>query len=287
VPRRPSRRSTFGRAAGAGAGRRGMHGASPPGDWPQTSCGIRCPSSAISTPATGTRRLAVLRPVVLAAGCPPQQLGRALGRLAAATGVGGVVGPLLSAPLLLGAQLPGEQGDRRTSGAHAGIQSAMTTSSAPTYSGPAGASGQMTCQGPGRARRVRRVTLCSGAVPRLATGDLAGARGLTRCRPHPRPPILFSRARRPADETARTGVRGSPAAGPRLTPTPCPASSRRRSHMPSTAVPPDLVLAAVRACSTSARSDRTVHRLLQGSRRQEHVARSGVATRPTRTTSSA
>jgi hypothetical protein len=47
-----------------------------------------------------------LGPVVLAATCPPQQLGRALGRLAAATGVGGVVGPLLSAPLLPGAQLP-------------------------------------------------------------------------------------------------------------------------------------------------------------------------------------
>ncbi|MGY1590926.1 MFS transporter [Geodermatophilus sp. SYSU D00708] len=47
-----------------------------------------------------------LGPAVLAATCPPQQLGRALGRLAAATGVGGVVGPLLSAPLLPGARLP-------------------------------------------------------------------------------------------------------------------------------------------------------------------------------------
>jgi hypothetical protein len=56
--------------------------------------------------------------------------------------------------------------------------------------------------------------------------------------------------------------------------------------MPSTAVPSDLVLAAVRACSTSAGGDRTIHRLLQGSRRQEPVARSG-ATSPTKTTSSA
>jgi len=60
-----------------GAGRRGRYGASPPGHWPQTSCGIRCPSSAISTSTTGTRRLAVLEPMVLAAGCPPQQLGPA------------------------------------------------------------------------------------------------------------------------------------------------------------------------------------------------------------------
>lgn len=56
--------------------------------------------------------------------------------------------------------------------------------------------------------------------------------------------------------------------------------------MPSAAVPSDLVLAAVRACSTSARSDRTIHRLLQGIRRQEPVADSG-ATRPARTASSA
>ena len=56
--------------------------------------------------------------------------------------------------------------------------------------------------------------------------------------------------------------------------------------MPSAAVPSDLLLAAVRAGSTSAGSDRTLHRLLQGTRRHEPVAGSG-ATRPARTASSA
>ncbi len=56
--------------------------------------------------------------------------------------------------------------------------------------------------------------------------------------------------------------------------------------MPSTAVAPDLVLTSVRACSTSARSDRTIHRLLQGTRRHDLLAQSG-GTRPARTTSSA
>jgi hypothetical protein len=56
--------------------------------------------------------------------------------------------------------------------------------------------------------------------------------------------------------------------------------------MVDTAVPSDLVLAAVRACSTSAGSDRTIHRLLEGTRRAEPVAGSG-ATRPVRTASSA
>lgn len=51
--------------------------------------------------------------------------------------------------------------------------------------------------------------------------------------------------------------------------------------MPSGAIPSDLVLAAVRACSTSAGSDRTIHRLLQGIRRQEPIAGSG-ATGPAR-----
>jgi hypothetical protein len=56
--------------------------------------------------------------------------------------------------------------------------------------------------------------------------------------------------------------------------------------MSSAAVPSDLVLTSVRACSTSARSDRTIHRLLQGIHRHEPLAHSGV-TRPARTTSSA
>ena len=56
--------------------------------------------------------------------------------------------------------------------------------------------------------------------------------------------------------------------------------------MPTAAVPPDLVLAAVRASSTSAGSDRTIHRLLQGIRRHEPVTGSG-ATRRARTASSA
>jgi len=49
--------------------------------------------------------------------------------------------------------------------------------------------------------------------------------------------------------------------------------------MPSAAIPSDLVLASVRACSTSARSDRTIHRLLQDIRRQESVADSGATRR--------
>jgi energy-coupling factor transporter ATP-binding protein EcfA2 len=56
--------------------------------------------------------------------------------------------------------------------------------------------------------------------------------------------------------------------------------------MTSAAVPSDLVLAAVRACSTSALRDRTIHRLLQGTRRRETVVGSA-ATRPARTASAA
>ena len=44
-----------------------------------------------------------LGPALLAATCDPLRLGRALGRLAAAVGVGGVVGPVLAAPLLAAA----------------------------------------------------------------------------------------------------------------------------------------------------------------------------------------
>ncbi len=56
--------------------------------------------------------------------------------------------------------------------------------------------------------------------------------------------------------------------------------------MSSATVPSDLVLAAVRACSTSASSDRTIQGLLRGIRRQESLAHSG-ATRPARIASSA
>jgi MFS family permease len=41
-----------------------------------------------------------LGPALLAATCPPDRRGRALGGLAAAVGVGGVIGPVLAGPLL-------------------------------------------------------------------------------------------------------------------------------------------------------------------------------------------
>jgi MFS family permease len=41
-----------------------------------------------------------LGPAVLAATCPPSRLGHALGNLAAIVGIGGVIGPVLAAPLL-------------------------------------------------------------------------------------------------------------------------------------------------------------------------------------------
>ena len=41
-----------------------------------------------------------LGPAVLAATCPPSRLGHALGNLAAVVGIGGVIGPVLAAPLL-------------------------------------------------------------------------------------------------------------------------------------------------------------------------------------------
>ncbi len=45
--------------------------------------------------------------------------------------------------------------------------------------------------------------------------------------------------------------------------------------MPSAAVPSDVVLTAVRACSTSAVSDRTIHRLLRDTHRLDPAAGSG------------
>jgi MFS family permease len=41
-----------------------------------------------------------LGPAILAATCPPSRLGHALGNLAAVVGIGGVIGPVLAAPLL-------------------------------------------------------------------------------------------------------------------------------------------------------------------------------------------
>jgi hypothetical protein len=89
-----------------------------------------------------------------------------------------------------------------------------------------------------------------------------------------------------ADEAARAGVRGRRSGRPSPSPDALSRLVTEETPMVDTAVPSDLVLAAVRACSTSAGSDRTIHRLLEGTRRAEPVAGSG-ATRPVRTASSA